>query len=1354
MLSSLRQALSCTVRGLALTVACGTLAIVGTTTPAAAAAAAAPGDSCAPLGSSGATTRLPIETGTDYPDHFAVDADGSLLVTDSGAGQIVRLTRSSSGWNRSVVATGVGNVTSIAIDDSDGALWVVRYPDQLVKLTPSGPGYTVADTISGGFLSGLGGIDVAPDGDLFVSINAGSFGSGGVVRLAAGSGMAQSQVVGGLDAPHQVTVDEHGAVYVASYTRVVKAVRNGGSWTRTDAVTGLGSGQGVAVDSTGTIWLSTSEDPGVWTAAPSGGGYAAPQLYAPWGAEYATTLAITEDDTVFVSDFERLWAFGPTTVQAVDDTVSASGPVTTDVRANDTTTTTLAQPSVVGAPAHGTATVNDDGTITYTPTPGWAGTDHYAYEVRDDASSAQVCSVATVTVTVTGNEGCFGTPSSALGYRVEGTHDLAEPTGIAVDARNIVFISDVGQEKVIGWGPGSGPSVVDGHAGLDPQGIAVDADGNVYYADEGAHEIVRMTWSESESGYTDRTVLASGLQRPSGVAVDPDGNVFFAENSSGHVHRLTPSGSGYTSSFVASGFDRPRGIALDTAGNLYVADSTHDRVVKLTRSGADYDRSVISTSVDAPTGVGVAPDGTVYVGDSGHHRVLQLTPDGEGYAQSVVAVWGSHVPTWVAAFGTDNLLVTDSDSGEVVIMGRVGITAEEDADATTAPDAVTTDVRTNDTLPDGMPVSAPTIGSQPPGGSASVEDDGSITYAPDAGFSGRDRYTYENRVKEKSTQQIPDLGTYEVDIDICAVGRVTVDVANVFTPGPGVSTPQNQQVVTPLSGIATTNGKPLDPAGVSVEQDGAHGTVMTDGSTGAVTYLPHHGFTGTDSFELKVCDTSAPVQCSEVTVPVTVGGNAVSAADANETTSVGTPVTTDVLATTTSSSGQELAAPAVVDEPDHGTTTVGEDGVTYTPEAGFSGEDAYDVRVCDTSTPSPVCDTATVAITVQNVFTDDAVLSTAYETPVTVPVGDLTTTSGKPLDPSSATLVTAATQGTVRLDGEPDTVRYAPNDGFSGDDTFVLRVCDTSAPVQCHDVTVTVTVGAKAEPGQPTLTVDAPSAVALKVDRAGRTLPASLSARVTISGVRTARASVGTATLYGPVTRLSSTMCTPARAVASVPFIPADGTLSTGPVPVKRPGYYTWVVSTSADDDNAAARSRCGARAASTLVHRTAIGKLRFETGFTGTTPSGTRRSQPARVTIPALGLRADLVTSGIRRGAMAIPTSIAKGGWLARSAAPGDLVGTTVLAGHVSDRRDRPGAFGKLRRARPGQVVTVRAGSGRIQRYRITSVTSQARTRGLTVSTTGPHRLVLVTCTGKVTYRNGHFHYTRNLVVTAVPIG
>ncbi|WGX97230.1 sortase domain-bontaining protein [Nocardioides sp. L-11A] len=313
----------------------------------------------------------------------------------------------------------------------------------------------------------------------------------------------------------------------------------------------------------------------------------------------------------------------------------------------------------------------------------------------------------------------------------------------------------------------------------------------------------------------------------------------------------------------------------------------------------------------------------------------------------------------------------------------------------------------------------------------------------------------------------------------------------------------------------------------------------------------------------------------------------------------------------------------------------------------------------------------------------------------------------------------------------------------------------TPPPVTSSSNTVNTATGPL---GAPSILTSAEKKVALKVGKNGQPKPVALHDAVTVTGLVPGGGTQGTAQLYGPVAAPSDAMCTPENLVGTVAFTPVNGTVDTPSVKVSEPGYYTWVVSTGADRRNLAATHACGLPSETTLVHRADYGKVRIETGYAGTDTSVQgRKVRPSKVSIKALGMKAKLDTVGLRKGSMVIPGKVAKGGWLGQSALPGDLVGSTVIAGHVSDRSDRPGAFGKLRKAKKGQVVTVRASDGTVQKYRIDRVYTQPRKKGFSgaeVSTTGEHQLTLVTCTGKVSYANGRFHYTKNLVVVATPIG
>ena len=118
----------------------------------------------------------------------------------------------------------------------------------------------------------------------------------------------------------------------------------------------------------------------------------------------------------------------------------------------------------------------------------------------------------------------------------------------------------------------------------------------------------------------------------------------------------------------------------------------------------------------------------------------------------------------------------------------------------------------------------------------------------------------------------------------------------------------------------------------------------------------------------------------------------------------------------------------------------------------------------------------------------------------------------------------------------------------------------------------------------------------------------------------------------------------------------------------------------------------------------------------------------------------------------MSLPADVGQVAWLRSSAGFDDVIGTTVIGGHVSDWHDRPGALYRLSRARPGQAVRLVDGTD-TTRFTVVGKATYPRTARLPkryFRTTGPHRLVLISCTDRVVYPNGHFHYTRYQVVVA----
>jgi hypothetical protein len=142
--------------------------------------------------------------------------------------------------------------------------------------------------------------------------------------------------------------------------------------------------------------------------------------------------------------------------------------------------------------------------------------------------------------------------------------------------------------------------------------------------------------------------------------------------------------------------------------------------------------------------------------------------------------------------------------------------------------------------------------------------------------------------------------------------------------------------------------------------------------------------------------------------------------------------------------------------------------ITYLPTLGFVGIDTFHYEVCDLTSPTPLCDTATVTVTVADAGSPVAIDDTASVTEDTSmttlidAIGNDTLTDDATY--LTGSLNTTGTAGAV-VDNGDGTFGYTPAPGFAGDDTFTYTICDDDTPTAtCDTATVTVTVTASNEP--------------------------------------------------------------------------------------------------------------------------------------------------------------------------------------------------------------------------------------------------------------------------------------------------
>ncbi|PJJ58402.1 hypothetical protein CLV56_2653 [Mumia flava] len=448
----------------------------------------------------------------------------------------------------------------------------------------------------------------------------------------------------------------------------------------------------------------------------------------------------------------------------------------------------------------------------------------------------------------------------------------------------------------------------------------------------------------------------------------------------------------------------------------------------------------VSASTDENTPVDITLDGADADGD-------ELTYSYTQPANGSVSGDGPDVTYTPAADfdGEDSFEYTVDDGNGGTATGTVTVTVNDVA-VNTPPTAGDVSVSTDENTPvditlDGADADGDELTysyTQPANGSVSG-DGPDVTYTPAADFDGEDSFEY--------TVDDGNGGT--------ATGTVTVTVSDVAVNTPptandvAASTEQDTAVDVTLDG-ADADGDALT---YSYTQP-SNGSVSGDGPD--VTYTPAAGFFGEDSFEYTVDDGNGGTATGTVTVTVTevvVENTPPTAGDVAASTDEGVAV--DVTLDGADADGDDLTYS--YEQPANGSVSGDGPDVTYTPAAGFSGEDTFTYTVSDGQAEA----TGTVTVTVNEVVVENTPptagdVSASTDEGVAVDV----TLDGADADGDDLTYTySQPSNGSVSGDG-PD-VTYTPAADFTGEDTFTYTVSDGQAEATG---TVTVTVDEVTEP--------------------------------------------------------------------------------------------------------------------------------------------------------------------------------------------------------------------------------------------------------------------------------------------------
>ncbi|MEM6713865.1 MAG: Ig-like domain-containing protein [Cyanobacteria bacterium P01_C01_bin.147] len=254
-----------------------------------------------------------------------------------------------------------------------------------------------------------------------------------------------------------------------------------------------------------------------------------------------------------------------------------------------------------------------------------------------------------------------------------------------------------------------------------------------------------------------------------------------------------------------------------------------------------------------------------------------------------------------------------------------------------------------------------------------------------------------------------------------------------------------------LDVLANDSDPANDPLTISSVTQPSNGSV-TINADNTLSYTPDADFNGTDSFTYQVDDGNSGRASATVSLTVNPVNDAPVAADDSTNTDQDTAVTVNVLSNDSDIDGDALNVAAVGDAA-NGTVVLNGDGtVTYTPNAGFSGNDSFTYELSD----GDLSDTATVEVSIGDVNDEPIAVDDSFSGNEDAAITDtvLSNDSDPDGDNLTAMLLADVDNGTLNFNTD-GSFTYIPDADFNGTDSFTYEISDGQLT---DTATVTLTV--------------------------------------------------------------------------------------------------------------------------------------------------------------------------------------------------------------------------------------------------------------------------------------------------------
>jgi VCBS repeat-containing protein len=677
----------------------------------------------------------------------------------------------------------------------------------------------------------------------------------------------------------------------------------------------------------------------------------------------------------------------------VEDTqlvVSAPG-----VLANDTDVeNSLLTVSEFHQPAHGTVTVNADGSFTYTPAPDYFGPDSFTYKVSDGLAMS---TFAAVTLNVTSvNDAPVANPDSAsvaedstnntinvLGNDSKGPANESGQTLTVIAASALNGTVTINGDGTLSYTPNadySGPDTIsytiqdDGTTDGNPDPLTASSTVAVIVTEVNDAPVANPDEATVAEDSSDNTINVLG--NDSKGPANESGQTLTVIAASALNGTVTINGDGTLSYTPNANYNGP-----DTISYTIQDDGTTDgNPDPLTASSTV---AVIVTEVNDPPVAN--PDEATVAEDSSDNTINVLGNDSKGPAnesgQTLTVIAASALNGTVTINGDGTLSYTPN--ADYNGPDTISYTIQDDGTTDGNPDPLTASSTVAVTV---TPVNDPPVGVNdlfvidedttlniaapgvlandfdadgdtlsvaqfigPVHGTLSLLPDGSISYTPAPGYHGMDGLVYQ------ATDGIANSGWTAVTIIINPVNHAPVAVDDSYSVAANATLNVHSPGV-----LANDTDADNDGLTATLVTGPEHGNVVLQ-LNGSFVYQPTAGYTGPDSFVYSASDGFASSQAT-VNINVTAANDPPVANNDSYSTTAGVPLNIaadGVLGNDTDPNSDPLTAilfPSNPMQPDrtlHGTLTLNSDGsFLYTPDDGFTGSDFFLYSVSDGSLSS------------------------------------------------------------------------------------------------------------------------------------------------------------------------------------------------------------------------------------------------------------------------------------------------------------------------------------------------------------------------------------------------------------------